>query len=318
MLASLSQSAVPFKKENTFCFDSESFRYLVALRNKVPFSDLERKDYEASWSNSVTQSNRLIDFIRTKLTDYHIDGNLHSVKHAQLEILHMIRPMLEAMRNILRNKIIHNVKQSNEIFEMHPKAISCSTTICTTCPPNPVQVAHFWIAKNIPHEIQDQCNSCSCPLNKHHSIDYVLDYRCSTNSSKYNHQKMEDLLHELCQTSVHFAYFLTNTDDSLKNEPFFTDLRQMVNEENYLYANRKSNDLNLRLVHDLRQLQKEYDERMNLITCSETKRTLPLPDIYQLINTVREYPMVCEQIIAGKEGRQMAMKQYEYEIFENR
>jgi hypothetical protein len=129
---------------------------------------------------------------------------------------------------------------------------------------------------------------------------------------------MEDLLHELCQTSVHFAYFLTNTDDSLKNEPFFTDLMQMVNEENYLCASRKPNDLNLRLVHGLRQLQKEYDERMNLITCSETKSTLPLPNIYQLINTVREYPMVCEQIIAGKEGRQMTMKQYEYEIFENR
>ena len=34
MLKSLSMNDIPFKKENTFCFDSESFRYLVALQNQ--------------------------------------------------------------------------------------------------------------------------------------------------------------------------------------------------------------------------------------------------------------------------------------------
>jgi GTPase SAR1 family protein len=62
-LTSLSQSAVPFKKDNTFCFDSESFRYLVALQNGISFDDLQKEEYEMSWTKSVTEANRLVHYI---------------------------------------------------------------------------------------------------------------------------------------------------------------------------------------------------------------------------------------------------------------
>ncbi|CAF4064871.1 unnamed protein product, partial [Rotaria sordida] len=52
MLNSLSIGNVPFKKENTFCFDSESFRYLVALQNGISFNNDEKHEYEMSWSTS--------------------------------------------------------------------------------------------------------------------------------------------------------------------------------------------------------------------------------------------------------------------------
>ncbi|CAF4978088.1 unnamed protein product, partial [Rotaria sp. Silwood1] len=48
MLASLSTNNISFKQENTFCFDSESFRYLVALRNEIEFIDEEKKEYQMS------------------------------------------------------------------------------------------------------------------------------------------------------------------------------------------------------------------------------------------------------------------------------
>ncbi|CAF5165056.1 unnamed protein product [Rotaria sp. Silwood1] len=94
MLASLSTNDISFKKENTFCFDSESFRYLGALRNEIEFTNDEKQEYQMSWSTSVKESDRLINYIEKKLTVYHIDNGWQSIKHAQFEISYMIRPMI--------------------------------------------------------------------------------------------------------------------------------------------------------------------------------------------------------------------------------
>ena len=67
ILTSFTISDIPFKKENTFCFDNESFRYLVALQNNIQFNDMEKGDYENSWTTSVNQSHDLIDYIHKKL-----------------------------------------------------------------------------------------------------------------------------------------------------------------------------------------------------------------------------------------------------------
>jgi uncharacterized protein (DUF488 family) len=74
MLASLPMGDVSFIKDNTFCFDSESFRYLVALQNKIEFSELERNEYEMSWIKSVTDANRLIRYIHKNLTAYRMSN----------------------------------------------------------------------------------------------------------------------------------------------------------------------------------------------------------------------------------------------------
>jgi len=71
MLSTLPNNTVSFKKENAFCFDNESFRYLVALQNGISFSELDRKEYEKSWSTSVVQSKRFIDYIMLKTPQKH-------------------------------------------------------------------------------------------------------------------------------------------------------------------------------------------------------------------------------------------------------
>jgi hypothetical protein len=65
MLNSFPKNDIPFTKDNTFCFDSESFRYLVALQNQIKFNDSEREEYEMSWARSVADASRLIRYIRT-------------------------------------------------------------------------------------------------------------------------------------------------------------------------------------------------------------------------------------------------------------
>jgi len=68
MLDSLSINDIPFRKENTFCFDNESFRYLVALQNGIRFNnDEEKYEYELSWLTSLKESKRLVSYVNTQL-----------------------------------------------------------------------------------------------------------------------------------------------------------------------------------------------------------------------------------------------------------
>jgi GTP-binding protein EngB required for normal cell division len=72
MLKSLPMADINFKKENTFCFDSESFRYLVALQNGISFDDLQREEYEMSWTKSVSEANRLVHYLCEILSPHRI------------------------------------------------------------------------------------------------------------------------------------------------------------------------------------------------------------------------------------------------------
>ena len=133
------------KKKNTFCVDSKSFQYLVALRNNISFNDKDKKVYDKSWTNSVKESNRLITYIDTKLPVYVMKNGWQSSKHAQFEISSMIRPIFETIRNILRNRVLCKKNLSNELIELHPKPLHRTGTRCRSCKPNPQQVDKFWI-----------------------------------------------------------------------------------------------------------------------------------------------------------------------------
>jgi GTPase SAR1 family protein len=67
MFASCSMNNIPFSKTNTFGFDNESFRYLVAVKNGIRFNSEDKAEYTMSWSESVKESNRLLEYIRTQL-----------------------------------------------------------------------------------------------------------------------------------------------------------------------------------------------------------------------------------------------------------
>ncbi|CAF0953107.1 unnamed protein product [Rotaria sordida] len=312
MLNSLSIGNVPFKKENTFCFDSESFRYLVALQNGISFNNDEKHEYEMSWSTSVTQSNRLIDYIRRNITIYRIDNNLQSMKHAQFEIMHMISPMLETMRNILRNLILYRMNSLKTSIELRPKVNHQSTTRCRVCKPIVRLVGNFPVAYYRPHVVKKDCCNCSCPLNQHIPMYCVLEYEYLKNSWNYNEKEMNDRLHELCNVSAEFAHFLMHVVCSTKVDPFLIGFVEMITEEDAICNSQTSDRFNLQLVNDLRNLKNKYDNRFNEILHNENYRKLS--DIYNLINTISKYPMVCEQLAAVKEGQKIMMKQHEHEI----
>ncbi len=56
-----------FNRTNTFFFENESFRYLVAVQNGIRFNKEDKAEYTMSWSESVKESKRLFNYIRTQL-----------------------------------------------------------------------------------------------------------------------------------------------------------------------------------------------------------------------------------------------------------
>ncbi|CAF3323142.1 unnamed protein product [Rotaria socialis] len=312
MLTSLSIGSVPFKKENTFCFDSEAFRYLVARQNKIQFDNNEKQEYEMSWKTSVSESKRLVDYIRKDVPVYRIEKSIQSMKHAQFEILDMARPILETIRNILRNLILQKMTSFKVSIILRPKVNLCSGVHCLVCKPDLYFVGTFPVAYHPPHIVQQDRCGCGCPLDQHTPMDYVLQYEVSNDGSIESEKQMSDMLYELCYSSAEFAYFLLHVVCCTNDDPFFIGFAQMIAEECDITNRKMSSQLNTQLADDLRQLGKRYEERLNEIV--QQRNPTNLSDLYNLMNNVARFPMVREQIAVVKVGRKIMMKQHEYEI----
>ena len=311
MISSLSIGDVPFNKENTFCFDNEAFRYLVALQNGIRFSDEENNEYEKSWSISVTQSHHLINHIDRKMSRYRMNSGHESMKRVELEIIEMIRPMLEAMRNILRNRILQEMDSENGSLGLYAKVISPPATICLSCAPYPLRVRQVWIPEKIPHRIRNNSCSCKCSLDQHMPIDYILQYKFSE-TEKISQDSLTKFQRMLCYNSAELSLFLTHSIGFEKNDPFLTGFVQMINEEKYILENQRPNTLNSTLVDDICKLQTEYKRHLHELQRKQKPKE-PF-EMYNILNTIRECPMVHKQMIVVKEAQQTMMTMYECKV----
>lgn len=305
MLKSLTIGDVPFTKENTFCFDSESFRYLIALRDEIPFTEQDKQDYAMSWSISVKESNRLIDYVRTKLVLYPQKSDWQSPKHAQFEIMYMIRPMLETMRNNLRNTIL---KSSNKQIVFIPRMLHRPSSLCYRCKTETIPIERFRIASEYPHGIQGTCYfaGCSCPPDQHIRIYHLLEYQ-SVNVGT----NQDDGQNVLIEASSVFAYFLVHIVHSTQEDPFGAGLQRMLIQESDLCDYHKPDSLNSQLVQELRKLQQDYEIKKRSL--ESKKGPIPLPEIYRWVNRVRQLPTIKAQMDVIDQGREILMKQHENE-----
>ncbi|CAF0961361.1 unnamed protein product [Adineta steineri] len=306
MFASLSINSIELKKENTFCFDSEAFRYLVARQNQIEFNDHEKQEYDMSWKISMKESFRLIDYIRTKLPLNILNHNWKSNKHALFEINQLIRPILETMRNILRNIII---LFNNQSIELYSTIIHRPAFICYSCTPKLNLIANFWIIEDTPHEFQNECQMCTCTQNNHTQINYLLNYKLINNYSKNRKDEMNEQLNILSHGSTAFAYFLLYIIRSTKEDPFFIGITRMIEEETKICKQYKSNNLNLKLVEELSKLKENYRKQFNEIELNKDQNNLEF--IYKWIKKINEIKMINEQMKAVKKTQEILMKQHE-------
>ncbi|CAF1334549.1 unnamed protein product [Rotaria sordida] len=154
LFESFPRKNIPFEKNNTFCFDSEAFRYLVAIRDSIEFDPNERHDFEQSWIRSTIESERFRDFL-CHLHEYRKNYEWQSIKDVQFQINFMIRPILETMRNLHRNIILYNLNLSIELSATYEIS---SSMICYTCNRNPEKFNDFWI---LPDHLHNSLNMVS-------------------------------------------------------------------------------------------------------------------------------------------------------------
>ena len=133
---------IPFEKANTFSFDSESFRYLIAIQDSIQFDQIQKSEFEQGWKKSVAESKRFREFLCNQ-DAYRKNDQWQSIKDAQFQINYMIRPLLETMRNLFRNGFLCNANSSVKLYATH---VEPSLTICYSCNrKNPQRIGQFWI-----------------------------------------------------------------------------------------------------------------------------------------------------------------------------
>ncbi|CAF4313804.1 unnamed protein product, partial [Rotaria sp. Silwood2] len=143
---------------------------------------------EKSWLISMQGVKLLLYWIRQTGHPYFIRQWVQRAKYAQLEILQMIRPIMETIRNILRNQILYNSGFAHEWIELHPKPIQRPSAICYSCQRPIQQYRNFWIVSDSLHEFRDQCERCSCDPKQHVQVDYQLGFDMV---NRENHQSDE-------------------------------------------------------------------------------------------------------------------------------
>jgi hypothetical protein len=223
----------------------------------------------------------------------------------------MIRPLLETIRNNLRNIILFDKDPNKRSIKLCPKVIHSSTSVCLSCKRHSVQVANFWILYDTPNEGQKKSYKCVCAAKQHISIDYELEYELKDSPANHDKNEMIEKLSLLLNACIEFAYFLRNTDHPSKVDLFLAGLTRMIGEEKQLCAN-KQNQLNLQLHDDLEKLKSKYVSRMREM--KPNKNNIELPVIYERIRITYAYPDIEEQMTAMKKGQDNMMRQYEYEV----
>ena len=103
---------IPFEKRNTFCFETKPFRYLVAFQQHLKFDGIEEDEFVNSWTQSVEESQRLRTLLCDEPHSYRRNIEWQSMKDIHYQINSMLRPILEGIRNIQRNIILHEINAS--------------------------------------------------------------------------------------------------------------------------------------------------------------------------------------------------------------
>ncbi|GJQ75236.1 hypothetical protein Trydic_g9835 [Trypoxylus dichotomus] len=93
-----SNAEIPFNKKNSFFMDNEAFRFLLAQRNGITFTDNEKKDFSISWEKSADISLQLLTYVAS-LQPHKIQDTI-SINEARRLILTLSEPLAHVAKNI--------------------------------------------------------------------------------------------------------------------------------------------------------------------------------------------------------------------------
>ncbi|CAF5103628.1 unnamed protein product, partial [Rotaria sp. Silwood1] len=160
----------------SYTFDTDYGHKLRIIDTPGRSSDHPKMSCEEGWSISKKSWDRLLEYTHKSLSPYFIRQECNKVEYFRLKTMGMIRPMLESMRNILRNGIINKDLDSPIFVELRPKPISHPSALCYSCKPNVYRHEKVSIPYYVAHKYIDECYDCSCKSSQHVKIDYLLEY----------------------------------------------------------------------------------------------------------------------------------------------
>ncbi|UJR14417.1 hypothetical protein I4U23_001414 [Adineta vaga] len=312
MLKSSPIKNIPFEKRNTFCFDSESFRYLIARENDVKFDDYQKQEYEQSWIKSSKESQRLIAYICADMKCYSKD-EWKSIEHAQFEINRMVRPMLETIRNTMRNTILFTKKSSDRSILLVPRLTTYSSVVCRTCKRSFQRYSNFWILQDDIHIFSKKCENCKCNRHSHQNINYHLTFEVGDKSNSESIKLLKHDLKQLGQACLTFGYFFDcNCSAARPNDPILSYLNQMIGEENEICEQKGEECLNSILLAKLNQFKEEYEHNNNQSIVDSN--SMNLREIYKLIRNITQIDLIQQQMDITKQYHHMRMNKQEKQI----
>ncbi|CAF3801679.1 unnamed protein product [Adineta steineri] len=306
---------IPFQKTNTFCFDSESFRYLAARKRHINFDHYQEKEYTDSWNTSVTESIRLLNYIQTRQPYY---LKWLSPRKAMIDISMLARPIIETLRLIIYNWKLNEAKLFFNQIILNSNPIDFE--MCTCCvQSNAVEVGPFWITEYqrvVLRNYVNQHHVCSSngkhfldeAMVQHEFIDEPAGLKNERWQSSFNNflLKCDRLIHYLRQQGL-----LTHDDD-----PFQCIIERFLEEELQISQIQHIDSNMNRKVREVLQSIKQK-RQLNSQQLSETNEKLSLNQVYQIINEFTGIPTIQKQIDSIKTSRQLKMKIHECKIQTN-
>ena len=300
MLNSNTIKKIAFGKQNTFCFDNEAFRYLVARMNKIKFDDYQKEEYKQSWITSVEESNRLLTYICDEMKPFQQE-EWQSVEHARFLINQLVRPLLETLRNTMRNIIICEKISSESLIKLKPIPATGNAHNCSDGK-TPKLLGSFWV-------IDDKCQ---CDESQYSNIDYLIIYELWDERQKPSLNELKGNLDRLKTAIAQFIHFFKHIECIKKEEdPIVLALVRLIEEETNICTEKGLGILNERLHDRLKRFKKKCEDRWDT-SVSNGEQTLS--HIYDSIKDLHEDPTISDQLRISKREQEIYLQKHEKQL----
>jgi GTP-binding protein EngB required for normal cell division len=294
MIKSIPINNISINQENTFHFDSTFFIQSARERYLTPVGNYQNEIIKESLQITNNGWKRLLNHLQTNLQPYLIHQGLQYLEYLRLEIKQIIRPILETITNIIRNRILWKTESSSFSIHLQPKPISHHFSTCDSCVKTFYQCGHFWIIYDSLHQYYDKCLTCSCHLDQHKPIDYRLEYIYSDNPSNYRSNQMSNYLEKLIDGIIYFGHFLKDTTHISDNDQILSYLNRIIQQETLIIQNKSPNIFNWKLRNQLVKLKYDYQYRISRMRQTDHHHDIIFID--KLIDSIQQIPFVRDQI----------------------
>lgn len=300
---------VQFNPNNTFCFDSESFRYLVATRAGLQLTQSLREESKKSWIRSVAASERFFARIQT-LTPSQL-GQLQSTRKVMLQIFMLARPLMETLRLILYNWKLReaNIIGHQIVLESQP----LTSDLCTHCARvEIVEICSLSITQySLDCTQQESHPHQRCPSDgKHFFIESLVQHASVPEPAGLSVERWQSSFKNFLHKCDRLTHFLRQQGSLADGDPFEVILNRFLDEEQQIVQMRSPTNRRVRNFYaSLKQMRQVNAQQ--LVNANER---LTLNEVTRVIDECQALATMKKQIEVVETSRRLKMQAQELTI----